>query len=37
MRQALTAPYITLFKKIGRLNDGVKFLVDLRADILVNI
>ena len=31
LREALTPPYIWLFKRIGQLEGGVKFLVDLRA------
>ena len=31
MREALTPPYIWLFKRIGQLEGGVKFLVDLRT------
>ena len=31
MRWALTPPYVWLFTKIGQLEGGVKFLVDMRA------
>jgi hypothetical protein len=31
MRAALTPPYVWLFTKIGQLEGGVKFLVDMRA------
>lgn len=29
-------PYQQLFRAIGQLEDGIKFLVDLRADVLVS-
>jgi malonyl-CoA decarboxylase len=34
LRQALASPRIPIFKKFNLLPDGVKFLVDLRADVL---
>ena len=34
LREALLPPYIWLFKKIGQLEGGVKFLVDLRAQLI---
>ncbi|KAL4233761.1 hypothetical protein ACF0H5_008439 [Mactra antiquata] len=34
LRGALSAKYQILFSDIGRIEDGVKFLVDMRADIL---
>ena len=34
LRQALESPRIPIFKKFNLLPDGVKFLVDLRADVL---
>jgi malonyl-CoA decarboxylase len=34
LREALSPPYIWLFKKIGQLRGGVKFLVDLRAQLI---
>ena len=34
LRQALTPPYVWLFKKIAQLEGGVKFLVDLRAQLI---
>ena len=37
LRGALNARYQLLFNQIGRIEGGVKFLVDMRADILVNI
>ena len=35
LRQSLVPRYHQLFTQISRLEGGVKFLVDLRADILV--
>ena len=35
LRGALNARYQLLFNQIGRIEGGVKFLVDMRADILV--
>ena len=35
LRSALNAKYQQLFSQIGRVEGGVKFLVDMRADILV--
>lgn len=35
LRHTLIPQYQQLFSKIGRLEGGVKFLVDMRADILV--
>lgn len=35
LRNALEPEYINLFSHISRLPDGVKFLVDLRRDLLV--
>jgi malonyl-CoA decarboxylase len=37
LRHTLIPQYQQLFSKIGRINGGVKFLVDMRADILVSI
>ena len=37
MRDALTPRYQWLFILMGRLEHGVKFLVDLRADVLVGV
>lgn len=37
LRHTLIPQYQQLFSKIGRLEGGVKFLVDMRADILVRI
>ncbi|XP_072926420.1 malonyl-CoA decarboxylase, mitochondrial [Hemitrygon akajei] len=34
LRNALTPRYSVLISRIGRLEDGVKFIVDLRADVL---
>ncbi|KAI1286931.1 Malonyl-CoA decarboxylase, mitochondrial [Halotydeus destructor] len=34
LRNSITPAYLTVFNKVGRLQDGVKFLVDLRANIL---
>jgi len=34
LRQALESPRIPIFKQFNLLPDGVKFLVDLRADVL---
>ncbi|KAJ8683463.1 hypothetical protein QAD02_019255 [Eretmocerus hayati] len=34
LKDALTPPYQWLFTKVGRLEHGVKFLVDLRASVL---
>ncbi|KAG1661423.1 Malonyl-CoA decarboxylase, mitochondrial [Nymphon striatum] len=36
LREALTPKYVTIFHEIGRFEDGVKFLVDLRTDILIS-
>lgn len=36
LRHALIPQYQQLFSKIGRIEGGVKFLVDMRADILVS-
>ena len=36
LKDALTPPYHWLFTRVGRLEHGVKFLVDLRANVLVN-
>jgi len=36
LRGALTARYQLLFSDIGRIEGGVKFLVDMRADIKVS-
>lgn len=36
LRNVLTPDYQWLFIMIGRLENGVKFLVDLRTDILVS-
>lgn len=36
LKNALTPDYQWLFIIIGRLESGVKFLVDLRTDILVS-
>ena len=35
LKTALSPQYLWLFKYIGRLEDGVKFLVDFRTDVLV--
>jgi malonyl-CoA decarboxylase len=35
LRIALIPKYQWLFSQVGRLDNGVKFLVDLRTDILV--
>lgn len=35
LRNALSPQYSWLFNRIGRLENGVKFLVDFRTDILV--
>lgn len=35
LRHTLIPQYQQLFSKIGRIDGGVKFLVDMRADILV--
>lgn len=37
LRGALNAKYQLLFNQIGRIEGGVKFLVDMRADILVSM
>nr|XP_022293688.1 malonyl-CoA decarboxylase, mitochondrial-like isoform X1 [Crassostrea virginica] len=37
LRHALIPQYQQLFSKIGRIEGGVKFLVDMRADILTNL
>ena len=37
LRSALNAKYQQLFSQIGRVEGGVKFLVDMRADILVSL
>lgn len=37
LRNALSPQYSWLFNRIGRLENGVKFLVDLRTDILVSL
>ncbi|XP_064604096.1 malonyl-CoA decarboxylase, mitochondrial-like [Liolophura sinensis] len=37
LRNALTPKYRELFHQIGRIEGGVKFLVDLRADILSHL
>ncbi|KAK7108427.1 hypothetical protein V1264_016169 [Littorina saxatilis] len=34
LRSAMTPRYQTLFQQIGRIEGGVKFLVDMRADLL---
>ena len=34
LREALLPPYIWLFKRVGQLEGGVKFLVDLRAQLI---
>ena len=34
MRASLTPPYVWLFTKIGHLDGGVKFLVDMRASTI---
>ncbi len=34
MRQALNSPRIELFKQFNSLEEGIKFLVDMRADLL---
>lgn len=36
LRGALSPKYHMLFSDIGRIEGGVKFLVDMRADILVS-
>lgn len=36
LRHALIPQYQQLFRNVSRQEDGVKFLVDMRADILVN-
>ncbi len=36
LRQSLVPKYHQLFTQISRLEGGVKFLVDLRADIVVS-
>lgn len=36
LKVVLTPQYSWLFKFIGRLENGVKFLVDLRTDVLVS-
>lgn len=35
LRQALTPRYMELFQQIGKLEGGVKFLVDLRGHMMV--
>lgn len=35
LKVLLTPQYMNLFKLIGRLEKGVKFLVDMRTDVLV--
>ena len=35
LKGSLIAPYQWLFLQMGRLEGGVKFLVDLRSDLLV--
>jgi len=37
LRNALTPQYSWLFSHVGRLENGVKFLVDLRTDVLVRL
>lgn len=37
LRNSLISQYQTLFSKIGRIEGGVKFLVDMRADILTHL
>jgi len=37
MRYALSPLYMQLFNLIGQLEGGVKFLVDLRADLIVSM
>lgn len=37
LRASMTPSYQSLLQQIGRIEGGVKFLVDLRSDILVNI
>ena len=37
MRHALSPLYMQLFNLIGQLEGGVKFLVDLRADLIVSL
>jgi len=37
LRNSLVPKYHWLFSQMGRLENGVKFLVDLRADLLVSI
>lgn len=36
LKNSLTPQYSWLFMHIGRLERGVKFLVDLRTDVLVS-
>ena len=36
LKVLLTPQYLNLFKLIGRLEKGVKFLVDMRTDVLVS-
>ena len=36
LRHVLSPLYMQLFNLIGQLEGGVKFLVDLRADLLVS-
>ena len=37
LRHVLSPLYMQLFNLIGQLEGGVKFLVDLRADLLVSL
>lgn len=37
LRNVLSPHYSWLFRRIGRLENGVKFLVDFRTDILVSL
>ena len=37
LRHMLSPLYMQLFNLIGQLEGGVKFLVDLRADLLVSL
>ena len=37
LRSALQPQYVNLFSQISRLPNGVKFLVDIRADLLVRL
>ena len=37
LRSAMTPRYQSLFQQIGRIEGGVKFLVDMRADLLVSV